>query len=310
MRKKFGFFLLTTLTIAPIFDLSARETLFTFSAIDSGKPNFILAQDSDRAIAQTIARHYLDKIPVTEIPNALSDRKAQKIQDLLVRELMPKLGEIIGYKAGLTNPAAQARFQVNEPIQGVLLEKMLLPTASIVPADFGTRPFLEGDLIVRVGSEKINQARTPAEVLESLDAVIPFLELPDLVYGERVKPNARSLVAINVGARLGILGKPIPLTKGEDWKTRLGKIQLIILDRDGKPLETGESSSLLGNPLNVVLWLRDNLQAQGKSLKPGDLLSLGTITPPIPIQPKTTIRAKYLGLAPTPVEIAVTFEEP
>ncbi len=56
---------------------------------------------------------------------------------------------------------------------------MLLPSGSIVPANFGARPLFEGDLIVRVGSDAINDATTRQEVLAALDAVIPFIELPD-----------------------------------------------------------------------------------------------------------------------------------
>ena len=40
----------------------------------------------------------------------------------------------------------------------------------------------EADLIVKVGSNDINQAKTPEEILPHLKAIIPFLELPDLQY--------------------------------------------------------------------------------------------------------------------------------
>ena len=65
----------------------------------------------------------------------------------------------------------------------------------------------------------------------------------------------------------------------------------------------------MGNPLNVLLWIKDSLQAEGKQLKKGDLLSLGSITNFIPIKPNTTIRAKYIDLDPNgTVEIFVKFE--
>ena len=64
----------------------------------------------------------------------------------------------------------------------------------------------------------------------------------------------------------------------------------------GKRLASGQSHALLGDPLNVVLWIKNQLRKQGKSLKKGDLLSLGTITPLTPAKAGKSIRAEYIGL--------------
>jgi 2-keto-4-pentenoate hydratase len=65
----------------------------------------------------------------------------------------------------------------------------------------------------------------------------------------------------------------------------------------------------LGDPLDVVLWIKDSLIAEGKRLEKGDLLSLGTITKLMPAQPGMTVRAIYTGLDLSgPVEISVNFK--
>lgn len=260
-------------------------------------------------ISQNLANSYLTKTPAKAINNNLTLAESQQIQAEFIQILSQSLGEPVGYKAGLTSLAAQEKFGVDRPLLGVLLEQMLLPNGAVLPANFGARPMTEGDLMVRVGSDAINQAKTMAEVLASLDAVIPFIEVPDLVYGPEVKMDGSAIAAINIGARYGILGNPIPLNNQHDWQTRLAAIRLEILDANGTILATGNSRSLLGHPLNVVLWIKDTLQAEGKQLKKGDLLSLGTITPLMPVKPNTTIRAKYIGLDPNgTVEILVKFE--
>jgi 2-keto-4-pentenoate hydratase len=64
----------------------------------------------------------------------------------------------------------------------------------------------------------------------------------------------------------------------------------------------------LGDPLNAVLWIKESLASEGKTLKKGDLLSLGTVTKLTPTKPDTTVKARYIGLDPKgPVEISVTF---
>lgn len=266
-------------------------------------------QQPDSPFLSELVIHYFNRIPLANTPPELTITEAEQLRDRFVERLTPILGQGIGYKAGLTSATAQERFNVSHPLRGILLEQMLLPSGSILSANFGASPLFEGDLIVRVGSEAINQATTRQEVLASLDAVIPFIELPDLVYESGLKLDAADLIAINVGARLGIVGEPIPLAPTPEWQARLGNIQLVILDETGKELATGKSNALLGHPLDVVLWLKNDLKSVGKQLKKGDLLSLGTITPLMPVQSGQTIRAQYFGLSEQGViEISVNFE--
>jgi 2-keto-4-pentenoate hydratase len=90
---------------------------------------------------------------------------------------------------------------------------------------------------------------------------------------------------------------------------RLINFKLQIIDDKGTVLSEGQGTSLLGDPLNVVLWIRDSLKAEGKKLNKGDLLSLGSITKGIPTAPNTTLRARYTDLDPKgPVEISVKFK--
>ena len=264
--------------------------------------------DNNSPLLESLVENYLQKTPVPTTIN-LTYLQAQKVQEQFAKEISKSLGQIVGYKAALTNPKAQEGFNVSQPLRGVLLEKMLWENGSVISAQFGSRPIGEGDLIMRVESTEINNAKTPRETLKYLDAVIPFIELGDLVYSKDVKLDAPALLAINVGARAGILGKPIPVADTDEWENRLKSLRIEILDANGKVLTSGNSSDLLGNPLNVVLWIKDSLQSEGKELKKGDLLSLGSMTSFIPIKSNSTIRAQYINLEPNKnVEIFVKFE--
>ena len=75
-------------------------------------------------------------------------------------------------------------------------------------------------------------------------------------------------------------------------------------------VNVGARYGVMGDPLGVVLWIRDSLAAEGKKLVKGDLLSLGSLTKPIAPRPGMTVRSIYTGLDPKgPVEISVSFEE-
>jgi 2-keto-4-pentenoate hydratase len=256
-----------------------------------------------------LAEQFLKKIPVTSYEQAMTMEQAMKIQAQFIKGLKPTFGEVVGYKAGLTNPDVQKAFGVTHPVRGTLLKKMLLKSGAEIEANFGSLSLYEGDLILRVGNGKINKATTPQEVLKCIDAAIPFIELPDITYARGVKINGPALVAVNVGARFGVAGSPIPVKASKEWMDRLKNFKLQILDEKGSVLTEGRGDSLLGDPLNVVIWIRDSLKAEKKKLNKGDLLSLGSLTKLTPTVPNTTVRARYVDLDPKgPVEITVKFK--
>jgi len=256
-----------------------------------------------------LAEQFLKKIPVASYDQGMTMEQAMKIQVQFIKSLKPTFGEVVGYKAGLTNPDVQKAFGVTHPLRGTLMKKMILKSGAAIEADFGSRSLYEGDLILRVGSAEINKAKTQEEILKHIDAVIPFIELPDITYAKEVKINGPALAAVNVGARYGVVGSPISVKASKEWMDRLKNFKLQILDEKGSVLTEGQGNSLLGDPLNVVIWIRDSLKAEGKKLNKGDLLSLGSITKLTPTAPNTTVRARYADLDPKgPVEISVKFK--
>ena len=256
-----------------------------------------------------LADFYLTKLPAPALTPAPTLEQAMKIQAEFIQAIMPAFGRVVGYKAGLTNPNVQKVFGVTAPVRGTLLEKMILKSGTAIEANFGAQPLYEGDLILRVGSEAINEAKTPMEALGGIDAAIPFIELPDLVYAKGTKINGAMLAAVNVAARYGIVGDPIAVQANAEWMERLKNFMCQIYDGKGALLIEGPGSNLMDHPINVVLWIRDSLKADGIALKKGDLLSLGTITKLTPTAPNTVVKARYVGLDPKgPAEISVIFK--
>lgn len=225
--------------------------------------------------------------------------------------LAKRYGAVVGYKAGLTNPAVQKRFNYDRPVWGVLYQGMLVANGTSVEAGFGARPLFEADLLVRVKSEAINQAKTPADVLAAIDQVIPFIELPDLMVQAPPKLNGPAISAINVGARLGVMGTPIavPLYRAERYALldALRDMTVVLSDASGAELARGKGSDILGHPLNAVVWLAEALAKDGKAMKPGDLISLGSFSPLLPPKAGSGATATYIGL-PDARPVSVSFK--
>ena len=318
-----------------------------------------------------LTTHYFAKTPAANIEN-LTDADGACTRAKFNAHIAPRLGKVVGYKAGLTNPAVQKRFGTDKPVWGTLYEGMVQPsgttveaafgarplfeadmlvrvkTAAIhtarsplevleavdqvipfielpdllvqappklngaaVEAGFGARPLFEADMLVRVKSAQINQAKTPLQVLESIDQVIPFIELPDLLVQAPPKLNGAGVSAINVGARLGVAGAPlaVPAYRAERYAflQALADMQVSLTDGAGTRLGGGKGSDILEHPLNAVVWLAQALAQEGLAMQPGDLISLGSFSPLLPPKAGLSVTATFEGL-PGAEPVRVSFK--
>ena len=216
-------------------------------------------------------------------------------------------------------PRSDTRFQVraglfyppislehDAPVWGTLYAPMLLPAGSSVDAAFGARPLYEADMLVRISDEAVNRAKTPQDVLDNIDQVIPFIELPDLVVLAPPTLNGAAISAINVGARLGIVGTPLPVQRTPEFNNALRDF-VAVVKADGVEVDRGKGSDVLEHPLNAVVWLVQDMAREGRSLKRGDLISLGSFSKLLPPKPGLVVEVTYEGLPGNP-KVAVSFK--
>ena len=262
-----------------------------------------LAECPSQATMENFAQGLLAGRPQPAITGMTSLADGLCAQNRLVPLLAAHLGRPVGYKVGLTNPTAQQRFGTNHPVTGIIYESTLrTASGGEVPANFGAVPTVEADLLVRVSSEAINDARDHMAVLRSIDQIIPFIEMPDLALsGGFDGPN---LLAINVGARMWVVGTPIPVVVSEAFAARLGTMS-VTLGSDLREISRASGTALLGHPLNVLPWLAQDLASRGIRLRVGDIVSLGGFSPAAPVEAGRTYTVRYEGLAAEPVAVSV-----
>ncbi len=261
--------------------------------------------------AAALADHFFSKSAATDI-EPMTQAEAECSRAKLHTALEKRHGPLIGYKVGLTNPAIQRMLKGDQPVWGKLYQGMLLENGAVVDAAFGARPTVEADLMVRVSSAAINQARTPMQVLQAIDQVIPFIELPDMMVQTPLKLDAHSLTAINVAARLGVVGTPLAVPASQTDKQALldalRDMNLSMTDGAGRVLGQGKGSDLLGHPLNAAIWLAAALARDGQSLQPGQFISLGSFPPVMPPRRGLKFTTTYQGL-PGAEPVSVIFRE-
>jgi 2-keto-4-pentenoate hydratase len=272
-------------------------------------PVFAVAEMPLEENIKAVADSWIAKKPAKGFGVTMSMSEAAVVQTRYIALISKDLGDVAGYKAGLTNPAVQKRFGYDKPIRGTLFAKMILPGPASVPAAFGSRPVYEADMVAVVGdAAKAMTATSPLEALQALKEIRPFIELPDMAFDPQVKMDGPSLMAANVGARLGVLGDPVFLPGTLESVEKLAAVKVEVVDQTGAIVGGGKGADVLNNPLNVVLWIVDSLKAEGKTLKNGDLLSLGSFSALLPPKAGSTITVRYTGLASVPAEVTVAFE--
>ena len=264
--------------------------------------------DRVKAIAEHYVQHDRPMAHLRDIPDMAT---ARCIADWLVETFATQAGwgAPVGYKVGLTSKAMQEKLGVSEPVWGTLLAKMLLPEGSAVPWNFAARPMAEADLLVTIADDGINDAMTPEEAAKHIGAVTPFIELPDLVFAEGETVTAQRIAAINVGATLGIVGEGTPMTP--ELAAALPQMYVAVTAY-GLTQWRQPATALMGHPLQPLVWLIAALKAEGRSLKAGDVVSLGSFGPPVLLTADDegeTVTVSYKSPAGTDVlnDVSVTF---
>lgn len=262
--------------------------------------------DVDARVAP-VAEKWLAHQPQAPI-DGLSPAAAVCFRTQLLDRLGPSLGPVVGYKVGVYTAAARSTYGASGPAVGVLLKKMLVDEGTTISAAAGVAFVSEADFVLVVKDAGINKARTRKEAYKHLRGWRPFVELPDLNYVPTPKPDLGQLIALNVNARAGVLGKEVRLAQTPEGFAGLAGLTADVKAGPPDALQSarGVARETLGDPLEIVLAARDGLRAEGKKLRAGDLISIGTITPPRPVKAGETLEISY-SVAPSTAGIRVVF---
>ncbi len=211
-----------------------------------------------------------------------------------------------GYKVGLTDRKAQEMFGISQPLVGVLFKQMLQQDGAEIALDSATSLLVELDLLARVSSAGINQAESVEDVARHLDAIVPFIELPDALFRLDGGNAAALLMAGNVGARWGVAGIPATVVDAQDLVERLPSMTFRLTADTGEVLREGLGERILGHPLNSILHLLKELRLRNETLKQGDLISLGAIGGPVKAEQGRRYTAEYSGYGEKIFTVSVT----
>ena len=230
------------------------------------------------------------ELPKDCIPKSI--KEAYDIQDELANQYISakKNTLIIGKKIGCTNKAAQVQLNVKESFFGNMFSNNISKSNCIINSEEYFSPFIEPEFSFVMKNE-LNISRAPYNpeiVYNSVSAVLPSIELVDSRFEDWTIMGVNNLIADNAVHAHWIYGNE--LKNLNDFNFNNHSVDLFI---NGKLIDKGNSSNVMGNPINSLTWLINNLALIGKSLPKNSYISTGTCTPAIPIKKGDKIMADF-----------------
>ena len=257
-------------------------------------------------LAETIAREMKDALdrsvqvaPFTSRWPALSLADAYEIADR-VRGMRSNEGaRVVGRKIGFTNSRLWPIYDVREPIWGYVYDTTLMrtdtPRAKLSLAGLAD-PRIEPEIIFGM-KEGLRKEVSVADAAAAIEWIACGFEIVQSHFPEWKFKVADTVIDGGLHGKL-VVGPPVALRAlGSEPAAALESFT-IALSRDGQFVEEGCGSSVLGSPLKAMTHLAAILadRDEGAALKPGEVVTTGTLTLAYPIRVGETWNFTVKGL--------------
>ncbi|MBU1208385.1 MAG: fumarylacetoacetate hydrolase family protein [Proteobacteria bacterium] len=226
--------------------------------------------------------------PLTESFHSLNIEDAYRIQFCL-RGIKIKRGEHpIGWKVGATSRAIIEQLSIYEPILGHLLNSSIYsPESQVIPWEGFIKPGIEPEIAFRIEREIKGPGVDHLMVSEAIEWVLPAIEIVDCrIKNWKIKiQDAIADNSLHRGILVSSCGTPFRRLNLADEK--------VTVEINDQTAAIGEGKDVLGNPVNVVVWLANKLAEFGMSLNPGDIIMTGSVTHFLMVQRGYKVKVSY-----------------
>jgi 2-keto-4-pentenoate hydratase len=244
--------------------------------------------------SQPLLDAYVQRARISELPpgaRPTTVEEAYGCQARMVERLTRHYGgHVIGYKIACTNSIAQRLLKVSEPFYGRLLSTSTFSSPAALPASRFNMRVIESEFAFLFARDLPPAVRPAdrAEIASALAGVLPGIEIVDSRFDSWTTVGAPSLIADNAVHGAWVKGALIT-----DWRHLDLAGEPVELRVNGKVVERGSGSAVLGHPLNALEWLVHRLHARGISLQAGEYVTTGVTTDIYDAQPGDHLIADF-----------------
>lgn len=194
---------------------------------------------------------------------------AYEVQKSFVKSILQK-EKIAGFKAGLTSDEAQAEFNINRPIIGVLFKKGHRTNESTFILKNFNGLMIEAELGYIVKRRIHKKVNSIEELKRYISQVIPVVELPDVAFESTLK-EAVDLVSVNTGSAYYMPEHKANLI-GEDVNGIT-----VTMSHNNNVILQGQGKDALGDQWEALRWLVNQILAHGWVIEKDYLLITGAL---------------------------------
>ncbi len=206
----------------------------------------------------------------------------------------------IGRKIGFTNRTIWARYGVYRPMWAPVWSHTVhfaRDTRASLPLAGFVQPRIEPEIVLKL-SRSPPMSDDPVVLLGSVEWIAAGFEIVQSVFPEWKFAAADCTAASGLHGAL-IVGPSlaIGMDNSESLAARLATFELA-LSCDGREVDRGGGSNVLGSPLNALAHLVRLLAAQPRfpQLGAGEIVTTGTLTDAWPVRRSETWRSDYDAL--------------
>jgi 2-keto-4-pentenoate hydratase len=212
-----------------------------------------------------------------------------------IQKVVPELmqGARAGWKIAATSAKGQQHIGVSAPLAGQLLLPGRYESGSRVSLAGNHMRVVEAEFGFVLGKD-LAPGPSPASLdtlREAVDSLVPTLEIPNSRFERFEHIGAPSLWADNGCAHQWVEGIPI----SADCVSGLPQTQVTLKRTRGDDcvVHAGSGQAVLGDPWDALLWLVRKLHAWDITLYAGEIISTGSTTQPMPVEPGDRLDASF-----------------
>lgn len=201
------------------------------------------------------------------------DDTAYAVQDAVMAK---KMGPVAGYKVSLTSEETQKMFDSDSPLYGAQVAERFVPTPCTLDLRHLNEPLVEVEFCF-TAKKDLSADMSLDELLHNC-TVAGDMEVPDARFKAWFPTLSKYLVMSDCAVG-GYVLYGAPVDGAELTVDGMAKVHAKAY-HDGEFVKEGDSSEVLGNPVNSLRWLVSKLESQGKRFTKGMHVSVGTVFVP------------------------------
>ena len=198
---------------------------------------------------------------------------------------------IAGWKIAATSVAGQKHIAVGGPLGGPVFAHRLHGENEPISLATNRMRVAECEIVFRLGANLGPRERpySRTEVLASVRSLHPGIEAPDSRFEHFERAGEAQLIADCACTNDMVVGAAAP---ADERMETLASLQVSAQLADGRSF-SGVGANVLGDPVEALVWLVNELTAAGRTLAAGEFITTGACVPPITVVPGDALTADF-----------------